>query len=101
MSRRSPFELEVRRPSVVGTGLIALDVVIEAGAKRDPWLWTGGTCGNVLAIMSYLGWQAFPVARLNGDAAARCVEDDLVRWGVRLEHAKTEPGSRTPIGGAT
>jgi len=47
MSRRSPFELEARRPAIVGTGLIALDVVIEAEAKRDPPLWTGGTCGNV------------------------------------------------------
>jgi fructokinase len=97
MSRRSPFEMEVRRPSVVGTGLIALDVVIEAEAKRDPWLWTGGTCGNILTILSYLGWQAFPVARLNGDAASRCVEEDLARWGVHLDHAKTHPGAPTPI----
>lgn len=97
MSRRAPFELEVRRPAVVGTGLIALDVVIEAEVKRDPWLWTGGSCGNVVTILSYLGWQAFPVARLNGDAASRCVEEDLSRWGVRLDHAKTSPGSRTPI----
>jgi fructokinase len=97
MSRRSPFELEVQRPSIVGTGLLALDVVVEAEAKRDPWLWTGGTCGNVLTILSYLEWQAFPVARLNGDAASRCVEEDLARWGVHLDHAKTNPGAATPI----
>jgi sugar/nucleoside kinase (ribokinase family) len=97
MSRRSPFVLEVRRPSVVGTGLIALDVVIEVDAKRDPWLWIGGTCGNVLTILSYLGWQAYPVARLNGDAASRYVEEDLCRWGVHLDHVKTNPGARTPI----
>lgn len=97
MSRKSPFRLEAKRPAVVGTGLIALDVTIEANAKRDPWLWTGGTCGNVLTILSYLGWQAFPVARLNGDSASRRVEEDLTRWQVRLDHAKTTPGSRTPI----
>ncbi len=97
MSRRSPFELEVRHPVVVGTGLIALDVVIEAVTKRDPWLWTGGTCGNVLIILSYLGWHAFPVARLNGDAASKRIEEDLTRWGVHLDHAKTNPGARTPI----
>lgn len=97
MSRRSPFELEVQRPSIVGTGLIALDVVIEAEVKRDPWLWAGGTCGNVLTILSYLEWQVFPVARLNGDAASRCVEKDLARWGVHLDHAKTNPGAATPI----
>ncbi|MBI2266242.1 MAG: carbohydrate kinase [Armatimonadetes bacterium] len=97
MNRRSHFELEVKRPVAVGTGLIALDVVIEAEARRGPWMWTGGTCGNVLTILSYLGWQAFPVARLNGDPASRRVEDDLARWGVRLEFAKTSPGSRTSI----
>lgn len=97
MSHRDPFKLEVRRPSVVGTGLIALDVVVESEAKRDPWLWTGGTCGNVLTILSYLGWDAAPVARLNGDAASRWVEEDLARWGVRLDFAKTSPGARTPI----
>jgi fructokinase len=97
MSRRDPFKLQVERPTIVGTGLISLDVVFEAEVKRDPFLWTGGTCGNVLSILSYLGWRAFPVARLNGDPASRCVEEDLSRWGVRLDHAKTMPGSRTPI----
>jgi sugar/nucleoside kinase (ribokinase family) len=97
MSHDSPFELEVRCPIVVGTGLIALDVVLEVGTEKEPWLWTGGTCGNVLTILSYLGWQSFPVARLNGDAASQCVEEDLARWGVRLDHAKTSPQSRTPI----
>jgi sugar/nucleoside kinase (ribokinase family) len=97
MSRRSLFEMEVTRPVVVGTGLIALDVVIEADAGREAWLWTGGTCGNVLTTLSYLGWKAFPVARLNGDAASRYVEQDLSRWGVHLDHARTNPGARTPI----
>jgi sugar/nucleoside kinase (ribokinase family) len=97
MSRKNPFQLVTKRPTVVGTGLIALDVIIKAHGQRNPWLWTGGTCGNVLTIMSYLGWQAFPVARLNGDAASRCVEEDLTRWQVRLDHARTTPGSQTPI----
>jgi hypothetical protein len=97
MSRRNPFELKVKRPVALGTGLIALDVVIEAEVKRDPWLWTGGTCGNVLTILSYLGWRAFPVARLNGDAASRCVEEDLAHWSVHLDYVKTNPGARTPI----
>jgi sugar/nucleoside kinase (ribokinase family) len=97
MSRRNLFALETENSVVVGTGLIALDVVIDADKNGDPWLWAGGTCGNLMAILSYLGWQAFPVCRLNNDAASRCVEDDLHRWGVRLDFAKLSPGSRTPI----
>jgi len=97
MSRSSFFEVVTKRPTILGTGLITLDVILGADGNRGPWLCTGGTCGNVLTIMSYLGWQAFPVARLNGDAASRHVEEDLKRWEVHLDHARTTPGSRTPI----
>jgi fructokinase len=97
MGHESTFTLGIRNPIAVGTGLIALDVVIDSSTNQNPWLWTGGTCGNVLTILSYLGWQAFPVCRLNGDAASRCVEGDLKQWGVRLDFAKLKPGSRTPI----
>ena len=59
------------RPKVVGTGLIALDFVLGPEKDEPIRYWAGGTCGNVLAIMAYLGWDSFPVARMNGDAAAR------------------------------
>ncbi len=97
MSPRTPFAISATRPVIVGTGLVALDVVIEAESREEPWLWTGGTCGNVLTILGYLGWRSIPVARLNGDAASRCVEADLERWGVCLDFARVAPGSRTPI----
>ncbi len=91
------FILNKANLHAVGTGLVALDIVINIEEQRGPWLWAGGTCGNVLAILSYLGWQTHPIARLNGDSASRCVEQDLLRWGVNLDFAKTEPGARTPI----
>ncbi len=96
-SLKRPFGLSRKKPTVVGTGLIALDVVFGEGKQRTTRAWAGGTCANVLAILSYLGWHAYPVARLNGDSAARRVERDLRRWGVRLEWAKLQPGGRTPI----
>ena len=60
MSRKSPFDLAVQTPVVVGTGLVALDIVINSDVHRPPQLWAGGTCGNVLTILSYLGWHAYP-----------------------------------------
>ncbi len=97
MSRRSPFDLTARTPVVVGTGLIALDVVINGNVHRPPRFWAGGTCGNVLIILSYLGWQAFPVSRLNGDAASKHVLREFRRWGVHLDFANSKPGGSTPI----
>ena len=70
MSRNSPFALAEPAPVVVGTGLVALDVVMNSDAHQPPRLWAGGTCGNVLTSLSYLGWQAYPVSRLNKDTAA-------------------------------
>jgi len=85
-------------PVIVGTGLVALDVILdEDDSVRAPYLQAGGTCGNVLAILSYLGWRAFPVARLNGDLAAQHVQRDLARCGVALDFAHLSPGSATPI----
>jgi pfkB family carbohydrate kinase len=84
-------------PAAFGTGLLALDVIFSADATRAPLFAAGGTCGNVLAALSYLGWQAFPVARMNGDAASRMVRADLTRWDVSLDFAALKPGVETPI----
>lgn len=80
---------------VLGIGLLALDVV-ERGDTVS-CLRAGGTCGNVLAILSYLGWNSFPVARLNGDGAAVHIRRDLRSCDVRLDYASTGRTSATPI----
>lgn len=82
---------------VIGTGLLTLDVVINSDANQPPRLYAGGTCGNVLAILSYLGWKALPVARLNGDTASDRVLRDLKEWGVDARYAKQQPRASTPI----
>lgn len=84
-------------PAVFGTGFLALDVIISADPQRAPVLSAGGTCGNVLAALAYLGWEAFPVARLNDDAASAIVRADLDRSGVALDFASQAPGAATPI----
>lgn len=82
---------------VVGTGLLTLDVVINSDARGVPRLYAGGTCGNVLTILSYLGWRSYPVARLNGDTASKRVLRDLKDWGVDVSLAKQRPEASTPI----
>lgn len=91
------FDVATLRPSIIGTGLIALDVVINEDAWTPPRLWAGGTCGNILIILSYLNWQSFPIARLGEDRAARLVRHDLQTWGVCLDWASLEPQGETPV----
>lgn len=86
-----------RRQQVFGTGLIALDLVISANPDIPVRSWAGGTCGNVLSILSYLGWDAYPIARLNGDSASKCIRADMKRWGVHLDFVGCGPTTDTPI----
>lgn len=83
--------------SVYGTGLVSLDIIVSADPEVPCYNWAGGTCGNVLTILSYLGWKSFPIARLNGDAASIRVKADMKRWGVSLDFSEQAPTTNTPI----
>lgn len=87
----------VTNPKVFGAGLIALDLVIGPDPGTPVRSWAGGTCGNVLSILAYLGWDAYPIARMNGDPASDRVRSDMARWGVHLDWASCAPTSHTPI----
>jgi sugar/nucleoside kinase (ribokinase family) len=67
---------------VVGIGLVALDVVVDERSDERLGAWAGGSCGNVLAILAWLGWDAAPVARLADDPNGEAVRADLERLGV-------------------
>lgn len=90
--KRQPDEdprrrLEPRRvPWVVGAGLITLDIVLGTERPRRAIAHVaGGTCGNVLSTLAYLGWRAEPIARLGSDRAADAIVDDLRHNGVAID----------------
>lgn len=84
-------------PSVVGTGLIVLDVTVsEVTPASAHAVWAGGTCGNVLAILSFFGWKSHALGRIGHDAAGTCLLRDLLDSGVDPAHLDREPGG-TPI----
>lgn len=87
----------VARPKVFGTGLIALDLVVGPEQEIPVRSWAGGTCGNVLSILAYLGWDAYPVARMNDDVASDRVCADMQRWGVHLDWANCAPTAHAPM----
>jgi sugar/nucleoside kinase (ribokinase family) len=91
---------DAKRPSqlsVFGSGLIALDLIVTAESSSSFRAHAGGTCGNVLTVLAYLGWNSYPIARLGDDAASQVVRADLGRWGVHLDHAGCTPSAHTPI----
>lgn len=86
-----------RGPLAIGTGLLALDDVRIDGDDRPPRRWAGGTCGNVLLALRYLGWQSAPIARLRPGAAAELILEDLRRWGASTEFVTLQEDGSTPI----
>jgi fructokinase len=83
--------------TILGTGLIALDAVLNGKPDMQPQYFAGGSCGNVLTILSYMGWDVYPIARLSNNIAGRILLDDFIRWNVKKEFVSTESDGSTPI----
>ena len=86
-----------RRPRIVGTGLIALDVVLDSSSELPSFIGVGGTCGNVLVILSMLGWDSYPVARLDESPVSNRIREDLAFWRVNLDFAFSSPSAESPV----
>ena len=55
----------MEEPARGGSGPVTLDVA--CGESGGPGFFAGGSCGNVLTILSYPGWDSYPAARLGDD----------------------------------
>jgi fructokinase len=82
---------------IYGAGLIALDAVVNEATPDRRRHYAGGTCGNVLAILSQMGWHAIPISRLAPDGAGKSVRKDMKSWLVDLEYVGIEPQAPTPM----
>jgi len=87
---------KVRKPTCVGTGLVALDIVLTKDSK-ERLTWAGGSCGNVLTVLSFLGWDSYPLAHLKNDDAARRIVEDMRDWGVKTSLVQRNSRGRTPV----
>jgi len=97
MNPDTNFKISNPIPICAGTGLIALDIVINGDPWETPRRWAGGSCGNVLTILSFLGWRSFPIARLGSDAAAKEIYSDLHKFNIELDFVEFNETSNTPI----
>lgn len=80
----------------VGAGLISLDVLIWDGQKVPVSFYVGGTCGNVMMILSHMGWDVYPIARLDGSKDTGRILDDMDKHHVHTDFISTSDG-KTPV----
>jgi len=92
--------------TVIGSGIYMLDSIAVRDYPEWPHLRpftertvleeVGGTCGNVMCILSWMGWKAMPEVSLDDSPVGRKIASDLARYGCDLRYVTNTPG-----GGAT
>jgi fructokinase len=75
---------------------VCLDVIL-ANDSDNVAIATGGSCGNVMLSLAYLGWDIQPVIRLGADRAGDAIIAEFKRFGVRCEQVAQEESVGTPI----
>lgn len=86
----------VNKRVCVGAGLISLDILLRDDGIRPISYYVGGTCGNVMMILSYMGWDACPIARLDNSKYTERLLADMRKFNINTQYISTENG-RTPV----
>lgn len=81
-------------PLCIGSGFVALDVVQSESGSFSA---VGGSCGNVMAILAWLGWKARPSARLGADPNGVLVLSAFRDVGVDPVHLLQDKTVSTPV----
>lgn len=91
------MKLETNINICVGAGLISLDVLIRDGEKFPVAYYVGGTCGNVMMILSHMGWDSYPIARLDGTRDTNRILADMKKHNVHTDFITTDDDGKTPV----
>lgn len=96
MKRNIQDDPSVIVPKILGTGLIALDIVLDSNKQLLSY-GLGGSAGNVLSILASLGWSSSPIGKLGCDVAAEIILEEFRNLNVNLELIVQEHGIPTPV----
>lgn len=78
----------------MGAGFIALDIV---EGRTSTFTSTGGSCGNVMAILAWLGWNAAPIGRIGEDEAGDRILVEYEKLQVDTSYIIRDKLVATPI----
>lgn len=97
MQPESLFLLPSKTPVCIGTGFVVLDLLVNGAPNTLYKASAGGSCGNVLTILSYLGWRCYPFIRIGMDEVSRFLLSDLESWSVDTTLIKKDETISTPV----
>ena len=81
----------------IGTGLVCLDILMRENEKKAVSYKVGGTCGNVMMILAHMGWDSYPVARLNSSDYSKTMLEDMKMHKVHTDFVSTLDDGATPV----
>lgn len=91
-------EKQGKKLTCLGAGTFPLDNLQEKNGKDVKTIYqhVGGTCGNVMSILAWMGWHTLPAARIDDSETGLLIKADLESYG-----CDTRFVSNTPDGGTT
>ena len=95
------------KKTIIGSGQYNLDTIVlqdyAKGQYKIPFRKrlalqeVGGTCGNVMCILAWMGWDARPLACLDDSPEGMKVAADLQRYGCDCRHVTNRPDGGTTL----
>ena len=95
------------KKTIIGSGIYNLDTIVVRDYPDWPRLRpftdnvvleeVGGTCGNVMCILSWLGWEVRPLACLDDSPEGLKITEDLKRYGCDCRYVTNTPGGGTTL----
>ena len=91
-------EKQGKKLTCLGAGTFPLDNLQKKTGKDIKTIYqhVGGTCGNVMSILAWMGWHTLPAARLDNSETGLLIKADLESYG-----CDTRLVSNTLDGGTT
>ena len=97
-----------RKLSIIGSGVYNLDTVVVRDYPEGPQNQrnfnekvicedVGGTCGNVMCMLSHLGWDAYPQVVLDCSEQGARLADGLASYGCRPDFVENRPDGGTVL----
>lgn len=95
------------KKTVIGSGVYMLDIIVVREYPEWPALRpftdrtvleeVGGTCGNVMCMLSWLGWKAMAQACLDDSPEGLKMTLDLLRYGCDCRYVTNAPDGGTTL----
>jgi len=84
------------RSRVSGAGFITLDVMLGTGSQLV-YTGIGGSTGNVLSILAFLGWESLPLVNLGRDHVGATIHREFTKLGANMRHVRLNRGFTSPL----